>query len=637
MAIDKTRPTTYVSKNYVEQSGKRKWWTEPKEKACGEVFGTIRKIKSNWSPNYWDLIGHIRRYEDRSYGYLTDSSPYSKAISNQSLSFNVTASCIDTLTSKIIKNVPTVQYITNGADYEIQEKANDLQKFIDGKFRSEKIHEMLPWVFKDSCVFGDGWIHMRMKEDRVIYEQTKSYEIFVDWYDAMYGNPVDLHIVKWKNRYDIMLDYPEYKDEIMHCSTENNIFSATTQSEDNILIVESYNRYARRHTVCISNATLLDEDWELENIYGEFQFPLARMMYKPSDRNFFSIGLAEELKSIQFELNRVIRVFQRSSNLLSVPKIFAPRSANIVKSQLDNDIGGIIMYDGMQIPTSMPMGTIPPDLYQQIMMYYQKAYEIAGISQLTANSQKPAGLNSGKALETYYEIESDRFQLTGQSYENLVVSLNDITIGLTKIISKKYNLKSTYYSFDVQKDIDWDDVQLERDQFDIQVFPVNMMPNTPAGKFEFVTQLLQSQLIDPIYAKKLLRMPDTDGYLDLQNAEVDFVLCQISKMVRGEPQEPDMSQNFDLAQELVSKAYFLYNNKKLNPENLILFDAYLQAIQRLIVKKAAQTQNLLKQAMQQEAENTGATSYGSESSDTGIPSAVAGNITTDGGTPGIPQ
>lgn len=624
MDIDDRNPTTYI-KTKVKHKQEIKWWTKPEYNVHLEIFGVIRDIKQKWSPQYQDLVGHMRRYEDRSYSYIYEANPYSKTIANQIISLNVTASCIDTLTSKIIKNVPTVQYLTNGADYETQEKANDLQKFILGRFRNEKVHDITPIVFKDACTFGDGFVHCKIKDDRVIYEITKSYEIFIDWYDGLYGNPIDLHIVKWKNRYDVLLEFPEFENDILMCPTDNDIFVSSSMGNDNILVVESYNRFAKRHAVSISNKTLLDEPWELENVHGDFQYPIARMCYKPADRNFFNIGLAEELKSIQFEVNRLVRVLQRASNLGTVPKIFVPRGANVIKSHMDNDIGGMIMYDGPQPPISMPMMTIPTDLYTQIIQWKNNAFEIAGISQLTASSQKPAGLNSGKALETYYEIESDRFQYTGQQYENLMIQLNDVTLGLMKIVAKKNGgLKSTFYSPDLQKNIDWDDVEMERDQFDMQVFPVNMLPNTPEGKFSFVQEMLQSGMIDPVYAKKLLRIPDTDGYLDLQNAEVDYVLCQISKMVRGEEQEPDVNQNFDLAKDLVQKAYFYYTNKNLNPKHLLLFDRYLQTIERLIVVKTAQTMNLLQQAQQLQAQNTGVNSYGTDNSATGIPAAAVG-------------
>jgi hypothetical protein len=40
----------------------------------------------------------------------------------------------------------------------------------------------------------------------------------------------------------------------------------------------------------------------------------------------------------------------------------------------------------------------------------ETAYQIAGVSELSAQSEKPGGLDSGKALETMENIESNRFE-----------------------------------------------------------------------------------------------------------------------------------------------------------------------------------------------------------------------------------
>jgi hypothetical protein len=50
---------------------------------------------------------------------------------------------------------------------------------------------------------------------------------------------------------------------------------------------------------------------------------------------------------------------------------------------------------------------------------------------LSAAAQKPAGLDSGKALREYNDIESDRFMTIGQAYERYYLQLAklDISVG----------------------------------------------------------------------------------------------------------------------------------------------------------------------------------------------------------------
>ena len=581
------------------------WWVADENNVQGEVFGVVRQYKTRWSVNYQEIIKHVKRYEDKNfYGYFAND-PYTKFANNDNLSLNITASCVDTLASKITKNQPQVQYLSNSGDYVEERRAKELQKFIQGHFKFTGAHEIVDTAFIDGLKMGTGIIHHVVRNDRVQYEVIKPYELLFDWLDACNGCPTDLHIVRLRNRYDVMIDYPEYKEKLFETGVTNPVYTSTNSfNYDNIIVVESYNRFAKRHTVCVENCTLLDEKWNLVDKHGKFDFPLTVFKFKDADRGFYGIGLAEELKAIHLELNRLVTVAQRSSYLLSVPKIFVPESANIGTSQINNEVGGIIKYSGITPPTPMPLGRPPVELYDQINLFYQKGYEIAGISQMSSSSQMPAGLQqaSGKALETAYQIESDRFQTVGKRYEKLVIDMQDRTIMMMKMIEENGGDvgNAKYYDKDLAKTIHWSDVNMERDQFDLQAFPTNMLPSTPEGKFAFIQDMMMSNLIDPVAAKKLLRLPDTDGYLDLQNAEYDFVLNQISEMLQGREVEPDINQNFDIASDLVQKSYFMYTTKNVNPVALDLMDNYIKAIERIKIVKAAQQSVLMQQAMMQQ-------------------------------------
>ena len=53
---------------------------------------------------------------------------------------------------------------------------------------------------------------------------------------------------------------------------------------------------------------------------------------------------------------------------------------------------------------------ISQDLFMHLDRLYNRSFEIAGISQLSAQSSKPSGLDSGRALREFSDIESERFQ-----------------------------------------------------------------------------------------------------------------------------------------------------------------------------------------------------------------------------------
>ena len=56
-----------------------------------------------------------------------------------------------------------------------------------------------------------------------------------------------------------------------------------------------------------------------------------------------------------------------------------------------------------------------PEMYQWIQWLIQNAYQMSGISSLSAGGQKPQGLNSGEAIRTYDQIQEDRFAALAQA------------------------------------------------------------------------------------------------------------------------------------------------------------------------------------------------------------------------------
>lgn len=608
------------------------WWAADNGNCHTDVHSTVAFLKRQWSTFYNELIQHVRRYEDKGYNVFS-SNPYGKIISNKTLSLNVTASCIDTLVSKLTKNTPTVQYLANSSDFSVQRRAKDLQSYIHGHFNYMNTYQTCRSALADACKFGSGFIHLYEKHGKVCYEVVKPYELIIDIDEAGFGDPMDIHIVKLVNRFQLILDYPEHKEALLKTSEFNPIYAGSKPYSNNmVLVTNSYSKFAKRHVICVDNATLVDEDWDLEDKYGDFSSPIVSIKYKESDRNYFGIGLSEELKAIQNELSNLVQSAQRATRLLCVPKIFYNRASNIVKSHFDNDIGGLIGYDGATPPISMPLGSVPVDLYNQIENFYGKAYEIAGLSQLSSSSQLPSGLQqaSGKALETFYQIESDRFQTTGKEYENLIIKLNDKTIDFMIMLSEQGKLKhSEYYDKNTCRNISWNDVDLDRRDYAIQSFPVSMIPSTPEGKYQFVNDMLQMGMLDVVAAKKLMQIPDTDGYLDLQNAPTDFVLSHISEMLEGNQVEPDVNQDFELSLDLVSKAYQLYTVKKAKPECLMLLENYMNALSRISIAKAAEQQLLLQRAMALQQMGDASNESPSNNNDDGLasnePSGFAAN------------
>lgn len=590
------------------------WWLKAKGDCHKTVFENAKEYFRKWGSNYFELIGHKNRYEEREIATGINVSPWSKIRGSKYLSANVTASAIDTLVSKVAKQVPSVQYITNGANWYEQQQARELQKYVQGTFLQKDVAGVLAREFSDCCKVGTGFILMDDIDGKLVFKNFPAYQVMCDWLDAQSGEPVDIHFVEVISRFKLMQRFPEHKEELLKTTTSLHFFTETNlNSKDSVVVIHSYNTFAGRRSITVDNCTLRDDDTLLDtskglkNRNGEPMAPYVALTYKDTSFGLFSIGVAEELRPLHDVIDKTLRIIQRSAHLLAVPKLIVSRQANVVESHLDNEIAGIIHADGslQNAIYPVPMGKIPTDLEFLVRYYYELAFKKVGLSELTATSKNPANLTSGKALQTYFDIESDRFASTAKKYERSVIDLNYLVIKYSRYLQQQgYTMKANFYGRDIQKEINFKDVDLDENYFDIQAFPVSVIPQTPSGRYETVRDMIQIGLLDNQRALKLLDIPDIENDTYLQNSQLDFVRYQVYQMMQGIPQSPEERQDMNFVVEEAEKHYYYYRQKEVPYETLDLLSNYIE--QAKIIRdretKSAQIveQSLMQQAMQQQ-------------------------------------
>ena len=311
-----------------------------------------------------------------------------------------------------------------------------------------------------------------------------------------------------------------------------------------------------RHTITIETATLLDDEWERET------FPFVKLHWQPPLLGYTAQGLAEILTGTQVEINRLALAISESQRRLGVPWIYVKTGSKVAPSHLRNQIGAIINYTGDTPPKVVTHTSAPRDVVEQLDRLYNRAYEIAGISQLSATSQKPAGLNSGKALREYNDIETERFMMLGQAYEQFFLDTAKELIALAKEIDEelreegdKDGFVAAYRGKNFMERIRWQDVNLEDDQFEMQIFPVSQLPNTPAGRLDTIQEMMQAGLIDRDTGLQLLDFPDLEGAANQQLAAVELIQQIMEQFLDGgEYISPDPHMNLELGMKMMRNA-----------------------------------------------------------------------------------
>lgn len=536
-----------------------------------DSYNTYAKLYGTWTPTFWN-------------GYQLANSGKPTAPMRDRLTYNIVQSCIDTLTARISQNKPKPMFLTTAGDSKVQRKAKKLDSFCYGLFYENKLYQMLPKIFRDCCIFGEGIIHAYADHGRVKYERVLPYELLVDYLESHYGPESTKSLFRIKNidRTELSEAFPDKSSDIARMSNTSTFISANNRSvSDTVTVVEAWrlgsDNKPGRHVITTENTILFDED------YKDDFFPFAILRYSPRLYGFYSQGMAEQLVPSQVEINRTLISIQRSLYLGGTHKIFVKAGSKIIKSHFDNMIGTIMEYAGDTPPAYVVPQLVQPEIYSHLENMIQKGYQLPGVGQLAASNLKPQGVDSGKALRAVDDVQIQRFQTVAQMYEQGVVDLANITISVArKAYEESGELTVKVPGKRFIQTIDWSDVDLEDDEFSLQIYPVSKLPNDPEGRLATIQEMMQAGLLDPQVGRRLLDFPDLEAEENLYNATADYLHKILDDIVEGDEYvAPAPEDNLQLAKKLVLEYIAqgkLNNLQQDRMEDLMLFNKQIDTL-----------------------------------------------------------
>jgi len=543
-----------------------------------ESYNTYAKLYGTYTPSFWN-------------GYqLTNSSRPSASPSRDRLTYNISQSCVDTVVSMIQQNKPKPMFLTSAGDSRVQRRAKKLDAFCYGAYYENDVYSLGPKGFRDGCVFGEGIIHCFVEGGRLRYQRVLPYEILVDYLESHYGpeSTKSMHRIKNIDRTELAESWPEHRDEIMQMpGTAHFIASSNRSVGDTVTVVESWrlptNGKSGIHCITTGKSTLVKEDYE-----DEF-FPFAIFRYSPRLYGFYAQGMVEQLVPIQTELNRTLISIQRSLYLGGTFKIAVKAGSKIIKSHFDNAIGTILEYAGDTAPTYLVPQLVQPEIYAHLDRIKSMGYQLPGVSEMGATSVKTPGVNSGRAMRTEQNINTQRHQTIEQAYNQfLAVDLTKITVAVARRAYKDgVELKAKVPGKRFIQSIKWKEVDMQDDEFVLQIYPVSKLPNDPEGRLSSVQEMMQSGLVTPPEGRRLLDYPDLEAEEGLANAQLDYlhkVLDDISDHGKYKAPEPD--DNLQQAQKLVLEYISRGKLNNLNPKYLDMLRTYNKQIQMLLTPPA---------------------------------------------------
>lgn len=251
--------------------------------------------------------------------------------------------------------------------------------------------------------------------------------------------------------------------------------------------------------------------------------PVAMIYSEEPLKGSISVSKADTLYTIQRQIDMLCERIHIAASLSPANTIWVPENSSVKPSMISNQIGAI--YEYRPVPGTSGSGVTvatPPAIDNQYLQFLEfwtrQAYEIEGISQLSAQAKKPSGLNSGVALQTVEDVESERHNPVLQSFIHLLMEVARIAIEVFPQGDDLLPKKRT------RARVKWGEIKREHEAFSMQFSASSSLSKDPKVKMEQIEKLIKMQVINPALAASLLEFPDLEGAYSITSASYDY--CQ---------------------------------------------------------------------------------------------------------------
>ena len=502
-------------------------------------------------------------------------------------SINVIKSCIDTLTSKIAQSkVRPFFNCINGTFKDINVCKN-AQQYFDQYFDIEEVNKKVSMAFRDACIFDHGVIY--------VDSETKSITKALPW--QVFVRPAELTYNNITRAYYCQNDYPvsmlpeKYRKKVLDNNPDQNYVTYGIY----------YDTVDQCKAVYISELDFVD----IEKYEGN-RVPFIFLWYNNPIHGGSSVSVVDMLYGIQTEVNTLMAKVKDASQLSPALTFFLPDDATIKSTQLNNRIGNVITYKATSDMTSSPVTVATPSFIDSqyielIQNLKETAYEMVGISQLSAQSKKPTGLDSGVALQTMEDVESERFE---EQLNQVIRCYVEIAKTCLRVFPKEETILPDTPN---RVDIKWRDIVEEEKKMQIQFSAADSLSKDPSTKLQQLQQLAAVGVIPQERIAQFMELPDLEGGYSLSNNAINAVLSVIRDCIENDVMEiPDFIPVPMLKTEIINTQLSLRAaNFKKNVDDIAkldqLYNIALQMEQTMNQPTAQEQQAMAQQQMQQQA------------------------------------
>lgn len=501
--------------------------TTPEDNAREQV----RRLASKLSKREGKYIRSLNRYNNNGVrrDSLWDPNTFAQgyAVTAQNTDgvqtqFNLIKSCVDAITSKISDATVRPFFNSLNGDYDTDCVCKSIQHHFDFWLDEQHAYPKSVLCFRDAAIFDMGV--MQIDSEGQSIDRVPPWEYFID--PAEYMHHAVTQALRWRKFYPLAALMGRIEKEDLKKLIADDPHATGEYAEYYDLIAglkwEFYDHYLVREP----------QKLDYEKYGGFYRRPFVEIFYTKPVKGFFTTSLADDLYPIQRQVDELIRRFDNATRNMPLAMAFVPKGSGLKASQLNNAVTAYDVLTGGESGqvTFVTPAPLSQEWLQLLNMYIAKAYELMGISELSAQSKKPADVESGKALETLESVESDRFNVQLQQFTHFLVDVSRVVIDVfptgKTILPPKI----------LRDDVTWGEARKQRDKYSIQFSAASVLSKDPDKKMQQVQTMINGGFIDQSMASHFLQVPDLEGVYTIQSANYDAIQKIIKEVIEGSDQ-----------------------------------------------------------------------------------------------------
>lgn len=572
------------------------WWLADKfdKQPHDLLLPFIERLRANQAGRFENMRRMVAAYE-RGSRHKSREEIDDTVLTDKTLSFNHARNGVDTVHCKWIKSQVLPMAMTIGGGAIQRDRAKKLEKCVHGELRKNDWEAIEEQAGLDALVCNIGWAHILHGRPEVTIDWVPAEDVLFDPAETRQKklprfiarrHYMDVYVAleKWGKNDPDLWGKTQYRiDKIRKCKRAKTGDTARDQQGTIIEVWEAYHQRSGddeedgAYAVVIDGATMVFAEWDRDYI------PLVPLVPFPRLRSLYGISLMGDFLPVQEEHDKLSARIQKAHHRIGGTHLIAFRNANVDTRDLNNDQGTIIEVDADSGPEPVKEFNptpVNPQTYQYREGLIAEMYAARGVPTMTATGQIPEGMAgaSGKAFQTTEEQVAERLLVPFRARNRFMKRVAWCIVEEARAIVEENKSYSVIHRGErnALERIKWKDALLDRDQFDLDMLPINALSKSPSAKFAQLTEMLKAGAIQVEQFRRLFELPDLEAENEVDMSDIQVIDKVMDRIViEGVALQPEPFDYLKLIIQRGRKFYNLCRDKGVPEERLALLRDYL--------------------------------------------------------------